>query len=298
MLDCECEGAPRDLGLDQGRRYRQLLGGSFRSRPLWQRALLRLGRGSDAQQRFQQDLRRFFPQQAEATDALATGARLPAAWLLERLASDPTGTVRGECLGLAAARAVSASGPLLARSIPTDAIVRRSKPKGGFQSIEITQPWRTAPLAGVNEAGLAAAVVAEPGEPGGDPACAVPASLLVLDCLARFDGLDGAIDWLLARPGGGNATILLADARGEIAGVGFRGAERTISRPADDLLVRTGGHERHGEIEKGLREASPLVASDLARFLGTELVAIEPDRGRLGWLHRGASDEGDRWFEL
>lgn len=294
----ECEGAPRDLGLDQGRHYRELLGGSYRQRSAWQRARLRLGRVPEPLRLLQRDLRRFFPQQAEALEALATGARLPVAWLLERLAADSSPEAAVDCLGLAAASALSSSGAVLARALPRDAVARRSKPEGGFESIEMTQPWRTAPLAGVNEAGLAAAAIAEPARPSGPADCAVPAALLVSDCLARFDGLDGAIDWLLARPGGGQATILLADATGEIAGVRISGADRSISRPADDLLVRTGGHERHGEIEKGLRQASPLVGSDLARFLGVELVVIEPQRRRLGWLRGGASEAADRWFEL
>jgi len=42
---------------------------------------------------------------------------------------------------------------------PADAIVRRSRPESGFRSIELTQPWRIAPLAGVNEAGLAVATL-------------------------------------------------------------------------------------------------------------------------------------------
>jgi hypothetical protein len=122
--------------------------------------------------------------------------------------------------------------------------------------------------------------------------------LLAHDCLRRFDSLDGAIDWLLARPGGGKSVLVLADLSGEIAGVSIDGDERRVIRPAAGLIVHTGGHARQGEIEKGLREASPLLGSDLGRFFGMPLVVIEPSRRLIGLLGGGSAGEADRWFEI
>jgi hypothetical protein len=200
-------------------------------------------------------------------------------------------------LVLAAASEITDCGGLLARTLPGDAIVRRSRPESGFRSIELTQPWRIAPLAGVNEAGLAVACVSSSGEIAGSRHAA-PAALLAHDCLRRFDSLDGAIDWLLVRPGGGKSVLVLADLSGEAAGVSIDGDERRVFRPADGLFVHTGGNARQAEIEKGLREASPLLGSDLGRFFGMPLVVVEPGRRLIGLLGARSASEADQWFEV
>jgi hypothetical protein len=122
--------------------------------------------------------------------------------------------------------------------------------------------------------------------------------LLAYDCLRRFDSLDGAIDWLLVRPSGGKSVLVLADLSGEIAGVSADGDERRVFRPADGLFVHTGGHARQAEIEKGLREAAPLLGSDLGRFFGMPLVVVEPGRRLIGLLGARSAREEDQWFEI
>jgi hypothetical protein len=214
---------------------------------------------------------------------------------VERLAVDSRIGDPADSLALAAGTATTAGGGWLARTSPSDAIVRRSRPEGGFQSIELTQPWRTAPLAGVNEAGLAVACVSEASD-FDSTACAAPMALLAHDCLQRFDRIDGAVDWLLARPGGGRSAIMLAHADGEIAAVRVDGSRRVVVRPADGLFLHTDGHERQCEIEKRLRQASPLVGSDLGRLLETQIVAVEPDRRRIGLLRASADAGEDQWF--
>ncbi len=293
----ECEGAPRDLGFDQGTQCRAALAAAYRSRSRWQRARLRLWAESEACRRVWLELRRFYPQQAETIEAMARASRVPVAWLIAKLAGNRWITTPADALVLAAASAITDRGALLARALPGDAIVRRSRPESGFRSIEWTQPWRAAPLAGVNEAGLAVACASSAGEVTGSRH-AVPAALLAHDCLRRFDELDGAIDWLLVRPGGGKSMLVLADLSGEIAGVRVDGDERVVFRPADGLIVHTGGHARQAEIEKGLREASPLLGSDLGRFFGMPLVVIEPARRKIALLGGRAGAEADRWFEI
>jgi len=293
----ECEGAPRDLGLDQGTQCRTALNAAYRRQSRWQRARLHLRAGSDACRQARLEIRRFYPQQAEMIDAMARAARVPVPWLVAILIGQFRPVPRAEALVLAAARAMTNRGALLARALPGGVIVRRSRPENGFRSIELTQPWRADPLAGVNEAGLAVACVSSFGEIA-QSRHVVPAALLTHDCLRRFDSLDGAIDWLMARPGGGKSTFVLADLAGEIAGVTVDGDDRRIFRPADDLFVHTGGHARQTEIEKGLREASPLVASDLGRFIGMPLVVVEPSRQSIGLLSGWSTGEVDRWFEV
>lgn len=293
----ECEGAPRDLGFDQGIHCRAALNAAYRSRSRWQRARLRLLAESDACRQVRLEIRRFYPQQAEMMEAMARASRVPVSWLIEILAGSLRFAPQPDALVLAAASEVTDRGGLLARALPSDAIMRRSRPENGFRSIELTQPWRIAPLAGVNEAGLAVACVSSSGG-GAGSRYAAPAALLAHDCLRRFDSLDGAIDWLLARPAGGKSMLVLADLSGEISGVSVDGDERRIFRPADGLIIHTGGHSRQAEIEKGLREASPLLGSDLGRFFGMPLVVVEPSRRSIGLLGGGSAGEADRWFEI
>jgi hypothetical protein len=293
----ECEGAPRDLGFDQGVQCREALDAAYRSQSLWDRARFRLLADSNACRRARLEIRRFYPQQAEMMEAMARASRVPASWLIAILAGEQRSAPSAGDLVLAAASAITDGGSLLARTLPGDAIVRRSRPESGFRSIELTQPWRVSPLAGVNEAGLAVACLSSTGA-FAESRHAVPAVLLVHDCLRRFDSLDGAIDWLLVRPGGGKSMLVVADRSGEIAGVRADGDERSVFRPADGLIVHTGGHARQGEIEKGLREASPLLGSDLGRFFGMPLVVVEPSRRGMGLLGARSAREADRWFEV
>ena len=285
----ECAGAPRDIGLDQGRACGASLRAELARNPWWERLGLRLGRGGAGSARIARDLRRHFPQQAEALEGMARGARVPRAWLVRALAREAGA---GEPGALAA---VARAGGLLARAGPGRLVVRRTRPEGGFASLEVTRPWRTAGLAGVNESGLA--VVSAPAAAGLDPGrCAAPAALLVWDCLLRFASVEAALDWCAGRPGGGRATLVFADARGELGGVVFEGDRRRVLRPTDGVLVRASRPERESEVAKALRDADPLAPGDLARVLGPGLVAVDPAARRLGLLS-AARAELD-WIEL
>ncbi len=297
IAEIDCEGAPRDLGFDQGVQCRAALAAAYRRRSLSQRVRLRLPPESNACRMARLEIRRFYPQQAEMLEALSHASGVPLAWLIEMLAGDRRPAAPAAALALAAASAHTDCEGLLARALPVAAIVRRSRPESGFRSIECTQPWRVAALAGVNEAGLAVACVSNPVARAAAHSAA-PAALLAQDCLRRFESLDAAIDWLLVRPGGGSSLLMLADLSGEIAGVAVDGDQRRLLRPADGLMIHTGGHARQVEIEKGLREASPLMGCDLGRFFGVPLVVTEPGRRRIGLLGGCAVGMADRWFEI
>jgi hypothetical protein len=263
----ECAGAPRDLGLDQGRACRDRLRARFAERSWIERWRLRAGRG--APDPLRRDLRRHLPHQAESLAGLAAGARVPAAWLEGQLEAE-----FGDAFGdQPALLALGGDGGRLGRGLAGDWILRRSRPEGLFASVEVTRPWLTTALVGVNERGLAAAAV---GGLGSREPCAAPAALLVQDCLERFETVESALEWCLGRPGGGHAAILLADAGGDAGGVEASGAERRVLRPAEGILVSGGWAARDAELAKALREAAPLEAFALARRLPGGGVAIDP----------------------
>jgi len=266
----ECEGAPRDLGLDQGRACSNALRMRFGAQPWWERFRLQAGLASADRARMLRDLKRHFPHQWESLAGMAVGARVPTGWLAQELARELAG---GEA-ALPLAVAIDHGRVLLARGLGGEWVARRSRPEGLFASVEVTRPCLTAALAGVNERGLAVAAVAARGAT--QRCAAAPASLLAQDCLERFEATPAALEWCLGRPGGGCATVWLADARGELAGVEFAGAERRVLRPSDGLLVSGGGAAREEELAKSLREAPPLDASALARCIEGDAVALDP----------------------
>ncbi len=290
-----CEGAPRDLGLDQGRWVRSTLSASYCAHSTLERLRWRLGRHSETSWYVARDLRRYFPQQSEAIEGMSRGAGVPGAWLVDKITRESRLVAAKGSLAFAAASELTDGQAILSRTYPEGSIVRRCRPDGGFASVEVIRPWATAPLAGINEGGLAVATIPQPSR-SNSGGCAAPVTLLAHDCLSRFESIDAAVDWCMARPGAGGATILLADTSGEIAGVHAEGSQRRVFRPADGLLVQTGGHEREDEIAKALWQASPLVAADLGRFLGTSLITLDPSGRRLGLLKASGADGRDRWL--
>ena len=266
----ECEGTPRDLGLDQGRACADALRMRFEAQPWWERLRLQAGLASADRGRMLRDLKRHFPHQWESLAGMAVGARVPTGWLAQELAG-------GEAT-LPVTVAIDHGRVLLARGLGDEWVARRSRPEGLFASVEVTHPHLTAALAGVNERGLAVAAV---GTRDAMERCAAPASLLAQDCLERFEALEAALEWCLGRPGGGRATVWLADARGELAGVEFAGAERRVLRPSEGLLVSGAGAAREEELAKALREAEPLDAPALVRHIEGDAVALDPRERRL-----------------
>ena len=267
----ECEGAPRDLGVDQGRACRQAVARRFAAGTAWERLRWRAGWPRDGEARRGRDLWRHFPHQADRLAGLGVAAGVPAGWLAPRVPAD---------VG-AEADTVALEGPpaRLGRALGAPFVVRRSRPEGLFASVEVTRPWLPAALVGVNERGLAVAAVAGP---GAAERCAAPAWLLAQDCLERFEAVEPALEWCCERPGGGGGALLLAPADGDVAGVAF-GAERRVL-PGVGRIVRAGDS---AELEKALDEVPPDAAS-LARALGGAAVDAGARR-----LH-----VGDRAFSL
>ena len=218
-----CEGAPRDLGLDQGEALTAAL-----------RILCDAPKGAVAPRALERDLRRHFPQLAERLEGVALGARVPTHLLLRTLARElvslgyggPPVTRAAALWGFAATR--TGGGAILAwaaREVDMPWQLRRSRPENGLASLEIVAPWLPGGVAGINAAGLAVACATLETPVASEP-CAAPAFLLVQECLQRFESVEGAEEWCLHRPAGGRAVILIGDAEGRLVGVEVAGAER------------------------------------------------------------------------
>jgi hypothetical protein len=287
-----CEGAPRDLGFDQGRACRELVREAFQRSPRRERWPLPL-RG--ASKRVARDLKRHYPHLAESLAGLAAGAGVPERWLLRRLAA--------ELAAPRAARAVACAapgGPWLAIDCAGPWIARRSRPEGGFACLELANPWLVAAFAGVNEAGLAMVASSGGAAPG---ACAAPAALLAQDCLQRFARVESALDWCCGRPGGASAVMLFADSRGELAGVELRGDGRRLLYPESGVLAWEDARAGALPLAKALREAAPASPAGLLRAFasaggGRAAAVLDPDAGRLGVLAAGDVTREPEWLAL
>ena len=226
-----CRGAPRDLGLGQGRacgeQIRRVVareaGGAFARFA----AAIRPPAAARACER---DTYRFFPHMAERSAGLARGARVSPLALAalsaqsERAPADALRIVK------------TARGPCIARAVPSEALalLRESAPDTDYRSLELVEMTRIAPWLGVNEHGLAVGAVLL-GAPGDE--CAAPAALLAQDCLQRFDRVEKALEWLERRPAGGRALFALADAAGTVAAFEVEGPSRKRVDAPDEALT-------------------------------------------------------------
>lgn len=220
-----CEGAPRDLGADQGRACRDEiradLGALARPRP---------------DPLLARDLARYFPHLDERVSGLASGAGASRETLVALAAS--------ELADLADLRTACDGGALVLhadRRPPTGWIVRTTHAEGGYASLTVTRPGLVFALAGVNENGLAGAV-AEIGPVRPGERWRVPGALLLEQCIERLDGVEKALEWCERRPGGGSALLLFADAAGAVAALAIDGEGRTrVAAPAAFAASGTGG---------------------------------------------------------
>jgi hypothetical protein len=273
----ECEGSPRDLGRDQGRACAGALRGRFARLDVGTRLWLRLGGPGGAGVALRREISRHFPRQAEALAGISAAAGVPLAWLVSRLEREGAGSE--EEIAAAAGGEFSRSGSTLVRTLGREWIVRRSRPEGGFRSVEATRPWLAHALLGVNEAGVAVAVAgggrsghAASGSRSEERGGCLPASPLAQDCLQRFATLEACLDWCAGRPGERPASLLFADANGEVAGIEVAPGRRRILRSAEGWLAvggSPGAREALGKAlcEQGLPGGGLAVATPALRSL-------------------------------
>jgi hypothetical protein len=159
---------------------------------------------------------RHYPHLGERIQGLAQGAGHSIESLMELFLRACRADTPGEAFAAEANVAARAGGGWIAR---------RSEPDVGFASVEITLPWLPCAVAGVNERGIAAAIVSHP---GARPSDAPSALLLVQECLQRFDDVTGCIDWSLKRPASGCARLVVAAGSGRVVAIEIDGDRRSI----------------------------------------------------------------------
>jgi hypothetical protein len=268
-----CEGAPRDQGLSQGsalrapiRDWASRVGASARRsflsslRPLAAGPVLGSGAG--------REVLRHHPHIAERIDGLARGAELPLASLMQLVIP---GAGHAACTGVAPTDAPAHVAHLsdseqggLARALPAHAapgcrwILRRSLPEVGFRSVEVTLPWQASCVAGVNERGLAIAIVPEV-EGSAAASLAAPAILLIQDCLQRFADLDSALEWCAGRPVAPGVSIAVSDESGNCAAARLtaEGCRVQRSAPGQETIVCGGASDSAAELRKRLDAGEP-----------------------------------------
>jgi hypothetical protein len=293
-----CAGAPRDLGLDQGRaaaaavRRAAGLAAAGRGR----RLLAALRPPEPGEAALQRDLLRHFPHLGERAFGLSRGAGLGLGAIVRLLL--PAAQGEGG-VAVAAAPERTGGGALLVRALPLERAgevplwVRHGAPDNDFASVEAVVPWRVAACAGVNEHGLAATALTLPAPRHSFAGCAAPAALLVQECLQRFRSLEAAVEWCERRPAGGRVEILLADRSGGVAGVRADGAERRALRPTGGLLLAAPEAPASQALRKACGEEPRLSAArlgDLAcEAAGTRSVAVivDADGGRVAICRPG-----------
>lgn len=268
-----CAGAPRDLGLDQGRAARDAI-----------RAAVEGARPGALAARAARDLERFFPHHAERAQGLSLGAGVSQRALTASLEA-LLGGDGGCALALASER--TGGGALLGRSLAGPLLLRASAPDNDYRSLELAPAASPAAWLGVNEHGLAATAVARPASAAQLDGCAAPAQLLVQDVLQRFDAVEKAVDWALRRPAGGCASLLLADATGRVAAVAIEGRARRLIGAGETALATAPA------LDKSLAAARLHDVDAVARLLAENaggLVAVaDPAGRRLGVASAGGA---------
>jgi hypothetical protein len=240
VVRVECEGAPRDLGLDQGRACRDALradaraaGAAARGRGFGDSAFARLRaalRDPASAGPLARDLSRHFPHLDERSAGLAAASGLARAALLDLLARELEDAPAPR-VGIRAGE----RGPIVALELaaplpPTGLVARSARPDGGFANVGVTRPGLAASLAAVNERGLAGAV-AWIAAPAPDERCRAPGALLVEGCIERLDAVEKALEWCERRPGGGRALLVFADAGGACGAIEVDGEKRRRVAP-------------------------------------------------------------------
>ncbi|RIK99160.1 MAG: hypothetical protein DCC71_20545 [Proteobacteria bacterium] len=232
LVQVECAGAPRDLGLDQGAGCRDAIRADARAQgavldPGWIH-FLRRRRSAAVASAFARDLMRHFPHLDERTRGLADAAGLARADAVA-LAADELAR------GLSGTACVAGDGLVLALETPpapTGLVVRRTSPDGGFANLTLARPGLVCAIAGVNEHGLAGVVEAR-ATTAHTGSCQAPGALLLDQCIERLDTVEKALEWCERRPGGGRALLVFRDAAGAAAAIEIDGdARRRVAAPS------------------------------------------------------------------
>ncbi len=315
----DCVGDPRAMGNAQGLAFKEAIRIELeamgiptrRSRVprLW--ALTRghrLGRGAG------RETIRHYTHLAERTAGIARRADVPFESLMELFCRSTAPPDPSETLfAPAVAAGLRGEGqPILMRTLGSGAredwILRRSRPEVGFDSVEVTLPWLASAVAGINEGGVAVAMVPRSASYGsGVLAGAVNARhaphaiLLVQECLQRFEDVAGCIDWCTKRPRAGNVSLLLADAAGQLARVEVEGTESRVSGLGAAYSFDGAREPLASTLDANLRSdasLSPQCARAIAEAVGEQSVWLEPGARKLSLRSLREADGDAKTVEL
>ena len=115
-------------------------------------------------------------------------------------------------------------------------MIRESRPKQGYRSLEFTVAPLAGAIDGVNEKGLAVtynyAYTIDDAGPG------PTLSMLIAEVLARFERVSDAIEWLTSQPRWGSGLLMFSDRQGDIASLEITNTRHEVRRPepGEDFL--------------------------------------------------------------
>jgi hypothetical protein len=264
-VDCQCSGGPREMGLIQGRRLRERILGARQSlrklealrleQPSWLPYPLFLHLAErKAEKSLAAALRQSNPAMLARMQGIAEGAGLPLRSLclmhaMEAFIGSLQGRIvvppLGACSALAVRGTRSRTGePIIVRNFDYPPlfrpffILRESRPRDGFRSLDFTTAPQAGTVDGVNEKGLAITVnyafVTDSARP--NPLI----TMLIADALASCATVAEAVRRITASPRWGAGILMLADASGELASVELSNTcagVRRLAVGADWLLV-------------------------------------------------------------
>ena len=115
-------------------------------------------------------------------------------------------------------------------------MIRESRPRQGYRSLEFTVAPLVGAIDGVNEKGLAVtynyAATIDDDKPG------PTLSMLISEVLARFERVTDAIEWLTSQQRWGSGLLMFANRHGDIASLEITNTRHAVRRPesGDDFL--------------------------------------------------------------
>ena len=115
-------------------------------------------------------------------------------------------------------------------------MIRESRPKQGYRSLEFTVAPLAGAIDGVNEKGLAVtynyAYTIDDARPG------PTLSMLIAEVLARFERVSDALEWLKSQQRWGSGLLMFADRQGDIASLEITNTRLEVRRPepGEDFL--------------------------------------------------------------
>jgi len=256
-VECRCRGNPREMGLTQGTELRGRILGAHQSlrnlealrleQPWWLPYPFFLKLAERKAEKFLVPaLRQSNPAMLARMQGIAEGAGLPLRSLCLMNAMEAfIGSVAGRtvvpplgaCSALAVRGARSRTGePIIAKNfdyftlVQPFFILRESRPRDGFSSLDFALAPQAGTVDGVNEKGLAItlnyAFVTDPVTP--NPLV----TMLIADALASCATVTEAVRRITASPRWGAGMLMLADASGDLASVELSNTRAGVRRPA------------------------------------------------------------------